>query len=413
MGMIGSHFWRNKIHGLKKCDERGREHCSDHADCCAVTACTYCLELEFYDGRIYYGTAEQGGNIWTGSVDGISFEAYWERDYFSNECEFTVIFNGENVYGRGCYDGISCRDSSDEAPVEIGYDSATLRWKRYLSRPLPHRKDPDTGCIKWFCGDCECTVECLCVTITEADGTTVTKDEICVSIYDDGCGPPVWEGTVGDYDLEVQLGYDIYDNCVLLVRVDGIDKDPVPVTGCSDLSASMELYDGTVITFVAKICDCEAAECPCECCPDCWKDIDESVSITIYTEDLPPGGTECSNGTGGLSPSFAFQCGGSAAVGDGYTIVEGVFFIRIFCEESEGWKVQYKSPATGTWGTAPSEWNWVDTGVTVPCPDCSMAVDGVYSTTFGFLADNMCESSGGLTSFQVAVICVIDYSCPE
>lgn len=230
--------------------------------------------------------------------------------------------------------------------------------------------------------------------------------ELCTS-YD--CAGPTWQGSVAGYDLSLSLARGSYGECLLIASVDGYEQPPVEVTGCKDMSASITLDDGNVIQVSCKICSCR--ECPCICCPDCWALVVGSTFITIYTEDLPPGGAECSNGTGSLSPSFPFSCGGSTGTEEGYVLVSDVFAIRIFCDTTGEWKVEYKSPATGTWGAPYSEWAWVDAGVTVPCPNCDAAVDGVYTTSFEFLANNVCESSGGLTSFQVAVECVIDFPC--
>jgi hypothetical protein len=44
------------------------------------------------------------------------------------------------------------------------------------------------------------------------------------------------------------------------------ETDPVLVSGCADMSASVTLYDGTVISVVCKQCSCTAAECDvCDC----------------------------------------------------------------------------------------------------------------------------------------------------
>lgn len=265
MGMIGSHYWRNKRHGLNKCDEGGREHCSDHVDCCAVTACTYCFELEIYGEAVQKVSSNRTDNHWTGTVGNVLFDMYWDRDYDTDECVLIVEANGEEVYRKSCYEGQSCRDSSDEVSITVDYEDAVLRWIKHESRPLPHRIDPDTGCKVWFCGECECSCRELCVTVTDPAGA-ITKGELSDVSYDD-CEGPVWSGTVGDYELELALGWDIYDQCVLLVKVDGVEQDAVAVTGCKDLSATIELYDGTVISVKCKICSCEALYNSL-CCPE-------------------------------------------------------------------------------------------------------------------------------------------------
>ena len=410
---MGPNFWRHPANGLKKCSEKTRTSCTDHDDCCAVTACTYCLELEVYGDPVQHGVADQAANHWTGTVGGYPFDMYWERNYETGVCELIVIFDGEEVYRKSCEDGQSCRDSSDEVEVIVGYppESATLRWIKHEPLALPHVNDPDTGCKTWFCGECECSCDCLCVTVLDSNEVELGFGEICTINYE--CEAPVWQGTVAGYDLSIALVRGEYGECLLIATVDGYEQPPVEVAGCKDMSARIVLEDGTIFDVACKICSCR--ECPCICCPDCWALVIGSTFITIYAEDLPPGGVECSGvGTGGFTPAFAFTCGGSGDIEIGYVVVPDTFAIRIFCDDDGQWKVQYKSPATGVWGSPYSSWEWVDTGASVPCPDCTEAVDGVYTVSFDFLADFVCENSGGfLVSFQVAVECVIDFPCAE
>lgn len=344
MGMIGSHYWRNKRHGLNKCDESGREHCSDHVDCCAVTACTYCFELEIYGEEVQKVSSNRTDNHWTGTVGNVSFDMYWDRDYDTDECVLIVEANGEEVYRKSCYEGQSCRDSSDEAAITVDYEDAVLRWIKHESRPLPHRIDPDTGCKVWFCGECECSCRELCVTVTDPEGST-TKGELNDASYGD-CEGPVWTGIVGEYELELALGWDIYDQCVLLVKVDGVEQDAVAVTGCKDLSATIELYDGTTITVACKICSCENNG-PLPCCPgfpapdtlecdvtlnagdcSCFALVGGSYSVTLYLVNKQPNHYEyhgirkrpsgCNAGSGASSnvyDGFVFICRNDATEG--------------------------------------------------------------------------------------------------
>jgi hypothetical protein len=225
-----------------------------------VTACTYCLELEIYGEDIQYGVADQSDSHWTGTVGGYSFDMFWDRDYETEECVLIVEFDGEEVYRKSCYEGQSCRDSSDEVTVMVGYDEATLRWIKHEPLTLPHISDPDTGCKTWFCGECECSCECLCVTITEPGGTVLTG-EICSGAYE--CDGPVWEGTIGYYELSLELGRGLYGECVLTGTVNGDEQEPVEVTGCKDMSATIVLYDGTTISVACKVCSCEEAVSLC------------------------------------------------------------------------------------------------------------------------------------------------------
>ena len=228
--------------------------------CCSVLPCKLCLEWESYEGGISYGSADFATSSWTGTVGGGSFVAYWERNTY-DECEFVVVFDGDEVYRATCYDGASCRNPSGEVSAAIGYDEGTLRWSVYEPRELALTEDPDTGCRDFFCGSCRCSCDCLCVTITDATGD-VTRGEICDVSYP--CDAPVWEGTVGYYELSIALGRDQYGECIITLTIDGDEQDPVTVTGCADMSATVTLYDGTTIEVACKQCACEQPDgCPC------------------------------------------------------------------------------------------------------------------------------------------------------
>lgn len=263
---MGPNFWRHPANGLKKCSEKTRTSCTDHDDCCAVTACTYCLELEVYGDPVQHGVADQAANHWTGTVGGYPFDMYWERNYETGVCELIVIFDGEEVYRKTCDEGQSCRDSTDSVEVIVGYppESATLRWIKHEPLALPHVNDPDTGCKTWFCGECECSCECLCVTITEPDGD-VFSGEICSGAYE--CDGPTWEGTIGYYELSIRLDRGVYGECVLVGTVNGDEQEPVEASGCKDMSATITLYDGTTIAVRCKVCSCEQT-ITIPCCED-------------------------------------------------------------------------------------------------------------------------------------------------
>lgn len=258
-----SRWLRKGADKLKKCSERRTDSCSEETDgCCSVIPCEYCLAFAVYGQDDQFGSATFAANAWTGTIAGAAFVAYWERGYTSGECEFVVTLNGFEVYRKSCYEGQSCRDSSDGAEVTIGYDSGTLTWTKRLNRPLEYVVDPYTGCRTWFCGECECSTECLCVLIL--DGSTPVNGEICDVSYSD-CDPPHWQGTVGDYELSIELDRDENGDCVLIAFVNGEEQDPIPVVGCADLSASIELY-GVTIELSAKQCFCgDVPIYPCEC----------------------------------------------------------------------------------------------------------------------------------------------------
>jgi hypothetical protein len=230
--------------------------------CCGVIPCKLCLEWETYDDGIAYGSATFAGSSWTGTVGGHSFVSYWERNYETDECEYIVTFDDEEVYRATCYEGASCRDPSGTVAVATAYLEGTLSWSKHEPRELALIVDPDTGCNDFFCGDCRCTCDCLCVTITPYSGDIVAG-EICDTSYP--CDPPVWEGTVGYYDLSIALGRDDYGNCIITLTADGEEQEPVAVTGCADLSASVTLPNGDLIEVRCKQCDCTEVIGDCIC----------------------------------------------------------------------------------------------------------------------------------------------------
>lgn len=257
-------WWKVPANRLKPCSEFLTEACDTvpHDGCCSAAPCSLCLELETYADGISYGTATFNGTSWTGTVGGLAFVSYWERSSYG-ECEYVVTLDAEEVYRATCYEGASCRDPGGSVGVTIGYDEGTLTWAKHEPRPLALTTDPDTGCNDFFCGTCRCTCDCLCVTITEPDGT-VMLGEICSTSYP--CDAPIWEGSIGYYDLSIALGRDDYTgDCTISLTASGEDADPVFASGCGNMSASVTLYDGTIIRVACKVCECETNP-PCEFC---------------------------------------------------------------------------------------------------------------------------------------------------
>ena len=408
---MGPLFWKHPTTGLKKCSERTGNSCdlTETDGCCAVTACEYCLELEIYgEDPVFSETpASFAGSGWSGTVGDHTFFGYWERNIYTDECEFIVLFDDEEVYHKSCYEGQSCRDSSDSTSVTIGYDEATLTWTKVNPIPLPHITDPETGCKTWFCGDCECSCECLCVKITEVD-TTTHSGEICNVKYE--CEGPVWAGYIGPYNLELALARDIYGQCILEVKVDTEEQGAVYVTGCKDLSATIELYDGTIIEVACKICACEKTK-GCPCCPG-WP-LGASGSIAWTTSNVAP------NDCDPISPGIVEVTGdfGCPAEIDNDTIIRtssDTLHVRVYCDQETGqYVVKYKSAATSPGGvlSTPELWEWVTVIFDLSCPDCADAVYGVAAGTIDFTAYMACETSGGLTTYPILVHGDIEVSC--
>ena len=265
--MPSRYLRRSSPDRLRPCSERMVDVCDNvPADgCCGVIPCKLCLEWETYDG-ITKGSSNLGTSSWTGTVGGLAFVSYWERNY-EGECEYIVTLEGEEVYRATCYEGASCRDPQGEAAVSVGYLEGTLRWSKYDDRELPLIDDPDTGCRDFFCGNCRCSCRALCVTVSEVIYEIIRESytgELPDVSYSD-CDPPVWAGTVGNFDISLALGRDAYGNCIVTPTVDGIEQISVEVTGCADMSGSITLEDGSTISFRCKECSCDEPIGDCIC----------------------------------------------------------------------------------------------------------------------------------------------------
>ena len=246
---------------LKACSEFTVEACgiAPADQCCGALPCKLCLELEIYGEATTYGTATFGGSSWTGTVGGLAFVSYWERDTYG-ECEYVATLDGEEVYRATCYEGASCRDPGGSVGVTIGYDEGTLTWTKHEPRPLAVTVDPDTGCNDFFCGTCRCTCRTLCVDVFESlfsYGTQYAVDTYSGTLTDTAysdCDPPVWEGTIGNFEIRLALGRDSYGNCIITATANG-EESTVSVTGCENLSGTVEMYDGSYFNFRCNDCN--------------------------------------------------------------------------------------------------------------------------------------------------------------
>lgn len=265
---MGPEFWKqDKETRLKKCSEKSLT-CNDSETntdgCCSVIACKYCVTWEEYGEPTVSDKTNSGDGMWQATPGGIEFAMWWERDPYTGDCELVVTFDNDEVYRKSCYEGQSCRDSSDFVEVDLPYLEGTLTWTKDLQRPLPNIRDYQTNCIRQLCSDCTCTCECFCVSVVKAYDCSTTLGEICDTAYD--CDKPVWSGTVGEYAIEVSLD----DDCGLLATVDGVvyAVEIEPYTSlCDNFQATITLADDTVITLRCKECQCEEdGNCGVGCC---------------------------------------------------------------------------------------------------------------------------------------------------
>lgn len=250
---------------LKKCQERRSDSCSDETDgCCAVIPCTLCLEWQTDNGTSY-GSAVFSETMWTGAVGGHTFNAYWERNEYGI-CEFVVVYGDTEVYRADCDNGASCRNPNGEAAATVDYEDGTLHWSVYEPRELQLIDDPDTGCRTYFCDDCRCSCDEICVDVSEViygDFTDTYSGTLANIAYP--CDPPVWAGPVGNFNLSLSLGRDEYGQCILIPVVNGNEQEPVLAPGCASMAATIELTDGSTITVRCKQCDCPETIGNCIC----------------------------------------------------------------------------------------------------------------------------------------------------
>lgn len=402
---MGPEFWAvNKGSKLQKCSERVSNSCTDETDgCCAVIPCAYCLIWDPYSYEPEYGFAEFGTREWIGTIAGVTWRAYWQRNYITEECEFIVELDNREIYRGTCYDS-SCRDSSGSVNTTIGGIDGQLQWIKYEPRPLEYRQDEDTKCTVHFCDDCECTCECMCATVFNADSVVLAQGEICDTAYD--CDGPLWSGVLGDYTISVALGHDIYDRCVITATVNGTEYEPVLAPGCTEIAAEISLNDGKRLVVTCKRCDCDE-DCPCPCCPDCWRRVGASVGGVLQAI-AGPGGQDCGviEGSGEeFAQEIDFRCIDDTGEGNDWPVIAAIsaLRVRVFCDGNV-WKAQYKSEVVGP--------DWVDTGVTFSCPACEgIESGGLVTSTFTFDVVDGCETSGGPVTFTWTITITLTVEC--
>lgn len=235
---------------VKKCSERFTDSCdpTETDGCCSIIPCGYCLLLERYGEDDLIGEATFDGSQWYGTVGGNVFQSYWESAY--GQCEFVVLFNAEEVSRDPCYGAVSCKDASGSAGVTIGYDDWTLTWTKQENRPLPHVTED--GCVKHWCGSCNCVCPELRV---ELSGAGMSGREKLTEYAQDDCDGPVWTGTVDGHAIVVRLEADQYTNeCLLTGSIDGDEFDAVAITDCAAIDETIALYGGGAISISCAVC---------------------------------------------------------------------------------------------------------------------------------------------------------------
>jgi hypothetical protein len=146
------------------------------AGCCAVIPCDICLiwTIDNYpdDPTITNGIMTWSGSRWTGSVSGITVEAYWDlrkHCVFFLEADGVVVFSAtkcppldsEGMIIETDQPTIGCRAPSGETTIErqIGYDETeigVLSWEIPIEHEVARRKAQPPQPCNWdvvFCID--------------------------------------------------------------------------------------------------------------------------------------------------------------------------------------------------------------------------------------------------------------------
>jgi hypothetical protein len=347
-------------------------------------------------------TCEFGTTLYADETDKENFIGFRvimeaEPERAVGECEYIVTLDGEEVYRATCYEGASCRDPGGSVGVLIGYDEGTLTWTKHEPRPLAVVVDPDTGCNDFFCGTCRCSCRTLCVDVFEAlfsYGTQYAVDTYSGTLTDTAysdCDPPVWEGTIGNFEIRLALGRDDYGNCIVTATVDGEESTAI-VTGCEDLSGTIELYDGSYFNFRCNDCNnCATVVGDCIC----GRPLGQTLTLLWSS----------ANGTHGDAPrEFPLSYGLTSAAGitcDPYPI-GGPF--PAYTGSSSG---TFPIPMGGTRGDT----LYVMMVCCIGCPTCvyyryasNIAVgDSTWYLTYILDQDCNCPAILGVDNFQTAI----------
>lgn len=288
---------------LKKCAERFTDSCdpTETDGCCSIIPCGYCLLLERYGEDDLIGEATFDGSQWYGTVGGNVFQAYWES--VSGQCEFVVLFNAEEVSREPCYGAVSCKDASGSAGVTIGYDDWTLTWTKQENRPLPHVTED--GCVRHFCGSCNCTCKQLRVMLSGRDaGGLFFGVEVLSEYTSDDCAGPTWTGTIDGKSVEISLEADTYGDCILAGSVDGVEFDPVSIDDCNAIDVTIGLYGGGILQISCAPCGDDEIDRddPCD------SDTDRPLYVTgDYTATV---GSTFTSGPSGLERHWVIELEG-------------------------------------------------------------------------------------------------------
>lgn len=146
----------------------------------------------------------------------------------------------------------------------------------------------------------------------------------------------------------------------------------------------------------------------CPCCPG-WPLGQSGIINWITTVETS---NDCESAPSPIELSSDFGCEGS--ISDTLLRTASTeLWVRVYCDsETTGWRVQYRSAATGATFESPTSGTWVDApDVTFVCPDCNPG-DAIAIGTIDFTAVMACEISGPtIVEYNVLVHGEVQIGC--
>lgn len=283
-----------------RCDHKVLGTCSTQAEgCCGVVACNLCIEItsDYTDEIVERKVAPFSSPGYAATLGNVVFEAYWRRDYTTDECVFIVEITDavetQVLEFSKCYDAASCMAPAGSLAILYNDKPHVLSWEPLDVVTLKHRVEGK--CKKPFCGECTCAPREICVKLNVGD---CIVSEL-VGLDPSECkeeDPPVWEFTLvcpdGGPTISgtVSLLREEYTNaCILNVVIPAhyidVDYEWLECPDIDDLEVSFTIPgpDGYLdATVLIRAADCDLCEgITVSCCGG----IDLPDEIPLIVED--------------------------------------------------------------------------------------------------------------------------------
>lgn len=280
-----------------RCDHKVLGTCSTETEgCCGVVACNLCIQItsDYTELVVDRKVAPFSSPGYAATLGVVVFEAYWRRDYTTDECVFIVevtdAVETQVLEFSKCYDAASCMAPAGSVAIQYDGKPHVLSWEPSDIVTLKHRVEGE--CKKPFCGECTCAPREICVTLT-IGGCTVSE---LVGLEPSECKeeePPVWEFTLVCPDGgptvsgTVSLLREEYTNaCILNVVIPAhyidVDYEWLECPLIDDIVVPFTIgYENASVTIRSADCDmCITKWGICYCGPD---NIVETIKVSIFS----------------------------------------------------------------------------------------------------------------------------------